>query len=248
MENSHISWTDHTFNPWLGCDKVSTGCKNCYAETLLMKRFQHLDVWGSEKPRKVTSDSYWRKPYSWNRKGSYGTRQRQRVFCGSLCDVFELRESLHEPRQRLWQLVRDTPNLDWQLLTKRPENFTELLPQDFYDAPYPNVWLGVSIENMDVAARADILRETPAHIRFISYEPALGPLNTIDLKGIHWVIYGGESGPNHREDDPQWGTDMYEKCKTFDVAFWYKQDAHQKANQIVYDTIVTNIRQWPLRA
>ena len=130
-------------------------------------------------------------------------------------------------RAKLFDAIRLTPALDWQLLTKRPENFARFLPADWGQG-WPNVWLGVSIETMDYAGRADILRGIPAAVRFLSYEPALGPLDGLDLTGIDWVIYGGESGPGFRGHDLAWPRAMRAKCEAAGIAFFYKQSpAHR---------------------
>ena len=121
MENTRISWTDHTFNPWIGCMRVSAGCVNCYAEEFVVNRLQRPGVWGPESERWVTGQANWRKPRTWDRRARREGR-RQRVFCASLADVFELHPALEGPRTALWELIADTPALDWQLLTKRPRN------------------------------------------------------------------------------------------------------------------------------
>jgi protein gp37 len=125
----------------------------------------------------------------------------------------------------MWDLIRVSPNLHFQLLTKRPENIVKYLPKDWGDEGYPNVWLGTSVEDMRVANRVDILREIPADVRFISYEPALGSLNDIDLSGIDWVIFGGESGSGYREADLEWAREMDVKCQALDIAFFFKQSS-----------------------
>jgi protein gp37 len=145
-----------------------------------------------------------------------------RVFCASVCDVFEDHPVAEETRPRLWRLIRETPWLDWQVLTKRADRIAADLPANW---PYQNVWLGVSIENADYVWRADELREIPAAVRFISYEPALGPLDDLDLSGIDWVIYGGESGPGYRQHDLAWPRAMLKKCAEAGAAFFYKLSA-----------------------
>lgn len=219
-----IAWTDHTFNPWMGCTKVSDGCKNCYAETLTKNRMG-LDVWGPRATRQVTKGP-WDNVLAWNRAAERDGVIR-RVFCASLCDVFEDHPIANATLPRVWRLIRQCQSLQFQLLTKRPERIADNLPDDWGSRGdgWPNVWLGTSIEDMRVAARADHLRSIPATVRFISYEPALGPLNDLDLTGIDWIIYGGESGPGYRPEDKQWARDMREKCITAGVAFFHKQSA-----------------------
>lgn len=220
-QDTIIAWTHHTFNPWWGCTKVSDGCKNCYAERQSSR--WGFSLWGPRATRRITSEDNWRKPRQWNREAELAG-ERRRVFCGSMMDWAEKRPELVAPRLRLWDTIRATPWLDWQLLTKRPENIAEFLPDD-WGAGYPNVWLGTSIEDMRVEQRAHVLRELPAVVRFISYEPALGPLHELDLTDIDWVIYGGESGPDFRDHDPEWARLMRRACDRRGVAFFFKQSA-----------------------
>lgn len=217
-----IAWTDHTFNPWMGCVKVSAGCAHCYAETLTKNRMG-LELWGPGSRRQVTTPANWRKPVAWNKEAKE-IGESQRLFCASLCDVFEDHPTANETRPRLWDLVRTLDFLDWQILTKRPERILANLPEDWGDG-WDHVWLGTSIEDNRVADRANYLRDVPAVVRFISYEPAIGPLDKLDLEGLHWVIYGGESGPGHRGEDKQWARDMRSRCSERDVAFFHKQSA-----------------------
>ena len=224
-EQTIISWADHTFNPWLGCLKVSDGCKNCYAEAFV-GGFMHRDVWGpaATHRRERTGAKNWHNVRGWNRKAeASGTRPR--VFCASLADVFEDHPDCNAARPDLWTLIRETPALDWLLLTKRPENIRRMLPETWGAEGWPNVWLGTSIESMDVAERAEHLRAIPAAVRFVSYEPALGPLDTFDLTGIDWVIVGGESGPSFRPMDLDWARSMRRRCADAGVAFFFKQSA-----------------------
>jgi protein gp37 len=141
-----------------------------------------------------------------------------------MCDVFEDHPTVADEREKLWPLIRVTPWLDWQILTKRPERILANLPSDWLNG-YPNVWLGTSIENNEYVHRADDLRHIPATVRFVSYEPALGPLDRLNLTGLDWVIYGGESGPEHRPHDLTWPRQMKAMCESAGVAFFYKQSA-----------------------
>lgn len=226
MDKTIIAWTDHTFNPWMGCVKVSDGCKNCYAEDLTKNRMG-LALWGSNGTRQVTSPGNWKKPIVWNNAARAAGRT-ERVFCASLCDVFEDHPTANAARPRLWNLIRDTPNLEWQLLTKRPENIARFLPPRSWGVGgWPNVWLGTSIEDNRVAHRAAELVKIPAVVHFVSYEPALGPLDDLDLTHIDWVIYGGESGARHRDEDKQWARAMRDRCSRSGVAFFHKQSAHR---------------------
>ena len=174
-ENSKIEWTDHTFNPWMGCTAISPACDHCYAEAQTA-RFKQVE-WGAKALRKRTNAVNWRKPLLWNDKAEK-CGVRFKVFCASLADVFDNHPSiLPDWRADLWALIRATPWLDWQLLTKRPQNIERFLPRDWGDG-YPNVWLGVTVENQAEAnRRIPVLLSTPAHLRFLSCEPLLGPLH-----------------------------------------------------------------------
>jgi protein gp37 len=230
-DRTAIAWTDHTFNPWMGCHKVSQGCKHCYAETLTTRRMG-LDVWGLTGFRKHTSPPIWRRPLRWNRDAQEA-RTPARVFCASLADVFEdyLNPDGDGPnnwRDEVWALIRETPWIDWQLLTKRPENIARMLPDDWADNKfgcYPNVWLGTSIEDNRVVERAHDLVQVPAVVHFVSYEPAIGPVDELDLTGIEWLIAGGESGPGYRPMDLDWVRHVRHRCEVRDIAFFFKQSA-----------------------
>ena len=184
-ENSKIEWTHHTFNPWIGCQKVGPGCDRCYAEAMMDARLGRVE-WGPHGARQRTSPANWRQPLKWDRDAA-AAGERRRVFCASLADVFDNHPSiLPEWRADLWELIGRTPNLDWLLLTKRPGNIAKMLPPDWGDG-YPNVWLGCTVVNQDEADR-DIpkLLAVPARVRFLSMEPLLGP---VDLE----VAWFGES-------------------------------------------------------
>lgn len=249
---SKIEWTDATFNPWVGCMKVSPACDNCYAEGWA-KRAGDVK-WGAPGQgageRRRTSEKNWNLPRRWNReheKFFAEHRRRRRVFCASLADVFD-NQVPQEWRDDLWALIRDTPNLDWLILIKRIENAVRMLPEDWGDG-YPNVWLGVTVESQEYAdRRIPILLNTPAHIRFLSIEPMVGPVDltsvryedvtNIDvLRGRHgitppmagrnssvdWVICGGESGPNARPMTPDWARSLRDQCSAAGVPFLFKQ-------------------------
>lgn len=178
MQNSTIEWTNHTFSPWHGCVKVSPGCTNCYA-LALDRRFGRA-VWGPAKttPRMGMSKAYWKQPFKWNRD-ALRDGVRRRVFCASMADVFEDHPGVVEWRSRLWEVIGECDALDWQLLTKRPENVLSMVPPA-YAAGYwlPHVWIGTSVENQEQAdKRIPELLKIPASVRFLSCEPLLGPLN-----------------------------------------------------------------------
>ena len=218
-QGSPIEWTHHTFNPWWGCTKVSLGCQNCYAETL-SRRYGHT-VWGADMERRFFSEKHWQEPLKWN-KQARESGKRARVFCASMADVFEDLSQLDSERNRLWNLISETPWLDWQLLTKRPENVLLMVP---WDREWPeNVWIGASVENQQVAnRRVPILKAIPASIRFLSCEPLIGAIDTLDLTGIHWLIVGGESGHDHRPIKEEWVRQLRDNCVQSGVAFFFKQ-------------------------
>lgn len=217
--NSKITWTDHTFNIAWGCIKATAGCDHCYADTLSNR--YGFDVWGPGKARRTFGEKYWEQPLKWDREARR-SGVRRRVFCSSMTDVFLNDRTIDAEREKLWPLIRSTPDLDWQLLTKHPERIAANLPAD-WDEGYPNVWLGVTVENMDTAWRAHTLRGIPAAVRFVSAEPLLGPLAQVGLQGIHWVICGGESGPKARPMDLEWARNLRSRCDEHGIAFFLKQ-------------------------
>jgi len=247
MKDSKIEWTDHTFNPWVGCTRVSPGCVNCYAEAMMADRYKKVK-WGPQGERKRTSADYWKQPLKWNREAE-AAGERRRVFCASLADVFEdkpdQREEMNEWRTDLFDLIYETPALDWLLLTKRPENVTRMVPwmyhhPDFFGWP-ANVWIGTSVENQEYAdKRIPELLQIPAAVRFLSVEPMLGPIDlglfgtiphctdnggsyNLTADRINWVIVGGESGPDARPMHPDWVRSIRDQCLETDVPFFFKQ-------------------------
>jgi protein gp37 len=227
MKDSKIEWTNHTFNPWWGCTNVSPGCDNCYAESFAL-RYGH-DVWGADYPRRFLSDAHWSQPIAWNREAEAGGI-RYRVFCASMADVFENRPDLVTHRMRLLKLIEATPNLDWQLLTKRPHQIKKLLPRG-YEFP-ANVWLGTTVEDQIAANKRPkhILEFSTPAVLFLSCEPLLGP---VDIRrhlergpngvGIDWVIAGGESGHGARPMNPEWAESLRDQCQEAGVPFLFKQ-------------------------
>lgn len=220
-ENSKIEWTDHTFNPWIGCTKVGPGCDNCYAEHLMDTRLHRVE-WGPAGERSRTSPAYWRKPLAWNRAAEGGPRPR--VFCASLADVFDSAVP-QQWREDLFDLIRETPNLDWLLLTKRISNVNRMLPH-WWGYGWPNVWIGATVVTQREAER-DIprLARIPAQVRFLSCEPLIEriSLQRIDCRGVHWIIVGGESGPNARPLDPDWCQLLRCEAAEKRMAFFMKQ-------------------------
>ncbi|UPY35527.1 phage Gp37/Gp68 family protein [Sediminicoccus sp. KRV36] len=236
-QNSAIEWTDHTFNPWTGCTRVSPGCDHCYAEALSRRSPQTFGSWQPGAPRRRTSEAYWRQPLAWNRKVAREGR-RARVFCASMADVFD-NQVPEEWRRHLWSLIWETRNLDWLLLTKRPQNIASMLPPAEWHAewPMPHVWLGTTVENQAEAdRRIPQLLAVPAAKRFLSCEPLLGP---VDLSawwkesppgstywhpnGLHWIIAGGESGRGARPMHPHWARSLRDQCAAASVPFFFKQ-------------------------
>lgn len=219
MRDSKIEWTDHTFNPWWGCTKVSPACDNCYAEAWA-KRTGH-SVWGNKQPRRRLSDQYWSQPKKWNAEAAITGRQR--VFCASMADVFEWRPELNELRARLWQLIEETPNLDWLLLTKRPHLINRLVP---WDDDWPdNVWVGTTVEDQRaVRKRVGHLVDTNAKVKFLSCEPLLEQLDISKwVKDISWVITGGETGSKARPTSVSWFRSLRDTCIENEIPFHFKQ-------------------------
>lgn len=219
-KNSKIEWTNHTFNPWWGCLKVSQACKHCYAEAWAKRVGQQ--VWGIQADRRFFGEKHWSEPLKWDQEArTLGARRR--VFCASMADVFEDRKDLEPWRSKLWPLIEATPNLDWLILTKRPENIAAMVP---WKGDWPsNVWMGTTIENQVCARkRLPYLSRVPATVRFISAEPLLGPLDLERwIDHIDWVITGGESGPKARPSSPTWFRDLLRQCIRGDVPFHFKQ-------------------------
>jgi len=223
--NTKIEWAHDTFNPWTGCAKVSPACQHCYAEGFA--RFPHIGTWGASGARMRTSDANWKKPLAWDRQAkAAGTRRR--VFCASLADVFEDRADLDPMRADLWRLIKQTPSLDWLLLTKRPARMASWAAEHGWPE---NAWAGTTVEDQRRAdERIPALLQVPARVRFLSMEPLLGP---VDLSGytmggvpavpLHWVIAGGESGPNARPMHPKWVRSLRDQCIQADVPFHFKQ-------------------------
>ena len=221
-----IEWTDYTFNPWWGCTKVSPACDSCYAERSSLWRGQA--VWGAEAPRRFLSEATWRKPLEWNRRAEAGD-PRHRVFCGSMCDILEKRSDLDLLRDGLWELIEATPNLVWQLLTKRPQHYLRMTP---WGTTWPShVWAGTTVENQQMAkVRIPHLLRVPAVVRFLSCEPLLEPLDLRkhlvpdrDGRRVDWVIVGGESGPSPRLMEPSWVQSIRDQCLEAEVPFFFKQ-------------------------
>lgn len=246
-ETTKIEWCDSTFNPWMGCTKISPACDHCYAEALMDTR-HHRVKWGGSRVRTST----WHEPKRWQRQAEAFFAEhgrRRRVFCASLADVFD-NQVPTEWRDDLWALIRETPDLDWLLLTKRPQNIGKMLPA-YWGEVKGHVWLGTTVEDQ---ARADQniphLLEHDAAVRFVSVEPMLGPVDLTKLvrpmkvgghvfdalacdvdpgddewegRSINWVIAGGESGSQARPSHPDWFRSLRDQCAAAGVPFLFKQ-------------------------
>jgi protein gp37 len=229
MQNSKIEWTDNTFNPWWGCTNVSPACDNCYAERFAGRNTRTGEqLWGKDSHRMISAEDYWDSPLSWNRRAAR-THVRERVFCGSMCDVMERRDDLIEPRQRLFKLIEATPYLDWLLLTKRPQEYRHFLSKPWLTNPQHNVWLMTTCESQDYVWRIHEILKVPAVVHGVSIEPMLSPVILPDeflaLGSSAWVITGGESG-NRKDLRPtpvEWFRDLREQCNRSHVPFLFKQ-------------------------
>ena len=230
-DTTKIKWSNMTFNAWLGCVKVSPACAFCYAEREAgRKLYTKEETWGKDAKRHVFSDDYWKKPLRWNAKAEkLGVRFK--VFCSSLSDVFENRRDLDALRLRLFALIEKTPNLDWQLLTKRPESIMDLVPESWRAGFPPNVWAMTSAENQEwFDRRWEHLRKVPARVLGLSCEPLLGPIDFGDAfqgrdpKSL-WVIAGGESEckANVRASDSAWFYSLRDQCLASQIPFFFKQ-------------------------
>jgi len=221
-DTTRIAWTDATWNPWMGCTKVSPGCDNCYM-------FREQRQYGHDPEIVRRSKTKFNDPFRW--------KEPRRVFTCSWSDWFH--KDADQWRDEAWAIIKATPQHTYQILTKRPGRISRHLPADWGEG-YPNVWLGVSVESQKERFRAEQLAEIPARVRFISAEPLIGPLNfdyhdvvVLDadertptmLTHIHWLIVGGESGPDgvRREMDLKWAEELQAECGFAGVAFFFKQ-------------------------
>lgn len=210
-QNSYIEWTDSTWNPVTGCTKISTGCKNCYAERLAKR------LYAMGNPRyKNTFDvtlhnDLIEKPLDW--------KKPRMIFVNSMSDLFHKDVSIRFIKD-VFEVMKKADHHIFQVLTKRSKRLTELAPH----LPWPNnVWIGVSVENEQTVSRIDDLRMIPSKIRFLSVEPLLGPINSMNLDGIHWVVVGGESGPNSRPLQKEWVRTIRDTCNKNGTSFFFKQ-------------------------
>lgn len=247
-ENSKIEWCHATFNPWIGCQRVSPGCEHCYAETL-----DHRwggDHWGPKAERRRTSPNYWKQPLLWNEKAKK-SGQPFRVFCASLADVFEDRKDLTPIREELWDLIIATPYLTWLLLTKRPENIQKMWRWG-WQVP-DNIWIGTTAEDQKrLEERTEHLGELIG-TRFYSCEPLLEPLTLgVDCNDgsgfVDWVIVGAESGHGARPMNLDWARSLRDQARATGAAFFMKQICDKNGKKLGFDAIPSDlqIREFPI--
>lgn len=211
MASSSIEWTELTWNPTTGCDKISAGCKFCYAE-IMSRRLEAMGVEKYKDGFKIrTHEAALAIPYSWKKPAM--------VFVNSMSDLFHKDVPL-EFIQKVFQVMNNSPHLIFQVLTKRADRLAEEWRHLNWTQ---NIWMGVSVEDERVKHRIDNLRKVPAAVRFLSCEPLIGPIERLNLKGIDWVIVGGESGSNPRPMKEEWATSIRNQCEKHDVAFFFKQ-------------------------
>lgn len=211
MSQTKIEWTEATWNPTTGCTKISSGCVNCYAE----KMAHRLKAMGAVKYSngfKVTlHENCLSEPYNW--------KKPKVIFVNSMSDLFHERIP-YEFIEKVFKVMNQNPQHIFQVLTKRAERLYELNHQLSWTS---NIWMGVSVENIESKKRIDLLRNTNSAIKFLSCEPLISDLKTIDLKGINWVIVGGESGPKARPMHEDWVLNIFQQCKDSDIPFFFKQ-------------------------
>jgi protein gp37 len=209
--NSHIEWTEATWNPVTGCTKVSAGCKNCYAERLALR----LKAMGNHRYKRgfrvTLHEDVLDLPRTW--------KTPRRIFVNSMSDLFHPDVPLSFIR-RVFKTMSECPQHTFQILTKRSDRLQKLSTKLSWPT---NVWMGVSVEDSRVVDRVDDLRKVPAAVRFLSCEPLIGSLADIDLRGIHWVIVGGESGPHSRAMNAGWVREILRVCRREKVPFFFKQ-------------------------
>lgn len=213
MAQSSIEWTEMTWNPVTGCDKLSAGCKYCYAE-VMAKRLKAMGVEKYQNEFKLTlHENELQTPYTW--------KKSKVVFVNSMSDLFH-KDVPIEFIQKVFKVMKDNPQHVFQVLTKRADILKYYDTEGWLNWSH-NIWMGVSVENQKVAHRIDLLRATNARVKFLSCEPLIGPLPKMNLKKVDWVIVGGESGRKVRPMKEEWVTDIRDQCADADVAFFFKQ-------------------------
>lgn len=224
MAETQIEWTDATWNPVAGCSIITAGCTHCYA----MEMAKRLEAMGVNKyaglTRRSGARTVWRGTVREDHAAlniPHGWKKARKIFVNSMSDLFHEKVS-DSFIKAVWQVMRDTPHHNYQILTKRPERMAMIVSTKINNV-LPNVWLGTSIENGDVIQRIDQLRRIPAAIRFISFEPLIGPIGEVDLTGVHWAIVGGESGKAARPIKETWIDEIHHQCIEHGTAFFFKQ-------------------------
>lgn len=208
---SKIEWTNETWNPVTGCSKISSGCKNCYAERMAHRLF-NMGVYNYRNQFQVTLHTHSLEiPYKW--------KKPRTIFVNSMSDLFHKDVPL-EFIQQVFKVIEDTPQHQYQILTKRSERLVELTKSLNWSS---NLWMGVSVEDEKVMSRIQDLKKCDANIKFLSVEPLIGPLPNLDISGIDWVIVGGESGPRSRPMKPEWVLDIKNNCQENQIPFFFKQ-------------------------
>ncbi len=209
--NSAIEWTESTWNPVTGCTKISPGCKHCYAERMA-KRLKAMGQANYANGFDITVHEHALElPLTW--------KKPQTIFVNSMSDLFHQSVPV-DFIFRVFDIMRKANWHQYQVLTKRAERLEELNPAIPWE---PHIWMGVSVESQDYAFRIDHLRKTNAHIKFVSFEPLLGPVDTLDLRGVDWAIVGGESGPSARPMRKEWAAGIRDHCRQSKVPFFFKQ-------------------------
>ncbi|MBF2761466.1 MAG: DUF5131 family protein [Ectothiorhodospiraceae bacterium AqS1] len=224
MAETRIEWTDATWNPVAGCSMMSAGCTNCYA----MSMAKRLEAMGVEKYKGLTRKSGKRTTWKGIVREDHESlgipirwKKPRKIFVNSMSDLFHPQVT-EKFVSKVWQVMSETPRHDYQILTKRPDRMAKML-RDICPVPLSNVWLGTSVEGRDVVHRIDDLRRVPARIRFISFEPLIDSPGKIDLTRIDWAIVGGESSHNARPIKEKWIDEIYNACRLYDTAFFFKQ-------------------------
>jgi protein gp37 len=221
MAKSSIEWTEMTWNPTTGCNKVSAGCKFCYAEVMAKR----LKAMGVEKYSNgfelAMHEDELKTPYTW--------KKSKMVFVNSMSDLFH-KDVPIEFIQKVFRVMKENPQHVFQILTKRADVLLYYDKEGLLDWSH-NIWMGVSVENKTFLKRIDLLRQTNARTKFLSCEPLIGPLPNMNLKGIDWVIVGGESGRTPRPMKKEWVIDIKEQCQNSDVAFFFQTMGRNKQKE-----------------
>lgn len=210
-QNSSIEWTDSTWNPVTGCTKISTGCKNCYAERMANRLYEMGQFRYRNKFQLTLQEDLIDVPLKW--------KKPRVVFVNSMSDLFHKNVPVSFIK-KVFNTMNVAQHHVFQVLTKRSQRLKELAPELNWS---PNIWMGVSVEDQKMVNRVDDLRDVPARIRFLSIEPLIGPITNIGLSGINWVIVGGESGPKARPMNPEWARSIRDICVEKNVQFFFKQ-------------------------